>query len=440
MSEVPPPPLAADAAARLPADLRARIAGHGVIEQLLATQHRTRTRRPGDSHLTATLDPESESWYSGAIGEIRVGLMLGTLDPGWWTVLHSVPVGERGSDLDHLVIGPAGVFVVNTKRHLGKRVWAAGHGLRVENHQVPHLRNLELEMSRTEEALRRASGLAVDAVGIVAVVDAASVTVSAPTAILHREAHVMDAVALLPFLGARRRVFSDEQVARIVEAAVRPETWTRTPLPPVDGPLLRLQFEALRARIEAGARLTRPTSSAVSQPRWEVTGRAGPSASKPIRSGRRRPAWFQLLLAIAALAAAWGLFQYSLAQLSAPRVEQGFASPADEQTALLQFAGTTAMLIDEHSPGGIRPDSLTLEPGTSVLRTPDGTTVADLPDGTEASYVPSGDLRTYTLTLTGPQFGTVVTVSPETGVVIVPAQTPGAQNESPAAVGIDVQD
>ncbi|WP_461473676.1 nuclease-related domain-containing protein [Microbacterium sp. HJ5] len=440
MTEADQPPRAADPAGRPRGDLRARIAGHGVIEQLLAAQHRTRTRRPGDDHLTATLDPESESWYSGAIGEIRVGLMLAILDPEWWTVLHSVPVGDRGSDLDHLVIGPAGVFVINTKRHFGKRVWAAGHGLRIENHQVPYLRNLELEISRTEDALRRASGLSVDAVGIVAVVDAASVTVTAPTAILHHEAHVMDADALLSFLSARRRVFSDDQVARIVEAAVRPETWTRTPAPATeDGPLLRLRFEALRVRLEAGGRPIGASPRTAPSTRQRSAGRPGPKGS-PVRASRRGPAWTSLLAGLAALAAAWWLFQYGPGQLTTPPVDPGFSSAAEEQAALIEFAGTTAMLIDEHSPGGTRPDRLALTPGTSVLQTPGGATLVDLPDGTAASYAPSDDLRTYTLTLTGAQFGTVVTVSPETGVILAPAPTPGGQQQSPAASGVDVQD
>ena len=31
-----------------------------------------------------------------------------------WHVIHSVP-SEKGADIDHVVIGPAGVFTLNTK-------------------------------------------------------------------------------------------------------------------------------------------------------------------------------------------------------------------------------------------------------------------------------------------------------------------------------------
>ncbi len=416
----PSPPLPEAEQPPVPS-LRSRIPGHAVIEEMIARQQSTAAERPRDDHLKAHLDPEAESWYSGALGEIRVGLLLGTLDDGW-TVLHSIPVGERGSDLDHLVIGPAGVYVINTKRHFGKRVWAAGHGLRVENHQVPYLRNLELEVSRTEEAVRRTSGLAVDAVGVIAVVDALSVTVTAPPALLHREAHVMDASRLVEFLRGRSRVFSDDQVSRIVEAAVRPDTWTTLPAPATDGDLLRSQFEAMRARVEAGARASNATPRSVPAPLPEQRGprtvRApGARRLRARHGGRGR----RSLLAVATvLFAAWWLLQFALHQISAAPPEPTFASAAAEQAALIESAGTAAMMIDQQSASGIRPDQLVLTPDASVLQTPEGTILVDLPDGTSANYVASADRLTYTLTLTGPQFGTIVSVTPEAGVVPAP--------------------
>ena len=47
------------------------------------------------------LGTESRPWYIGAEGEIAVGRELDELPPGW-TVLHAVPVGTRGSDIDHV--------------------------------------------------------------------------------------------------------------------------------------------------------------------------------------------------------------------------------------------------------------------------------------------------------------------------------------------------
>ena len=35
-------------------------------------------------------------------------------------------VGERGSDIDHLAIGPGGVFTINAKHHAGAKIWVGG--------------------------------------------------------------------------------------------------------------------------------------------------------------------------------------------------------------------------------------------------------------------------------------------------------------------------
>ena len=71
---------------------------------------------------------EERAWRIGADGEERVAAQLAKVakkDPRW-RFLHAIPVGDRGSDIDHLLIGPGGVFTVNAKNHprrkdLGRR-------------------------------------------------------------------------------------------------------------------------------------------------------------------------------------------------------------------------------------------------------------------------------------------------------------------------------
>src|SRR5690606_36128291 len=50
----------------------------------------------------------------GALGELEVGRLLDQLDSEWFA-FHAVPVGSAGSDVDHIVIGPGGVFTINSK-------------------------------------------------------------------------------------------------------------------------------------------------------------------------------------------------------------------------------------------------------------------------------------------------------------------------------------
>jgi nuclease-like protein len=64
---------------------------------------------------------EERDWAVGADGEEEVAWRLRKLG-GEWHVIHSVPVGEKGADIDHVVIGPGGVFTLNAKNHSRHRV------------------------------------------------------------------------------------------------------------------------------------------------------------------------------------------------------------------------------------------------------------------------------------------------------------------------------
>jgi hypothetical protein len=44
-----------------------------------------------------------------------------------WHVLHAVPIGTRGTDIDHVVIGPFGLVTVNTKT-TSTSVWVGEFG------------------------------------------------------------------------------------------------------------------------------------------------------------------------------------------------------------------------------------------------------------------------------------------------------------------------
>jgi hypothetical protein len=58
------------------------------------------------------LHPDAVDAYRGALGERQMGGLLAGLGAGW-RVLHAVPYGEF-DEIDHLVIGPPGVFAVTS--------------------------------------------------------------------------------------------------------------------------------------------------------------------------------------------------------------------------------------------------------------------------------------------------------------------------------------
>lgn len=67
--------------------------------------------------LRSAVEPVAERWGRGAAGERKVGAILDGLGPDWHA-LHGVWLG-RG-DIDHVLVGPGGVFTVETKSHRGR--------------------------------------------------------------------------------------------------------------------------------------------------------------------------------------------------------------------------------------------------------------------------------------------------------------------------------
>jgi Nuclease-related domain len=64
--------------------------------------------------------PEAAAWRRGAVGERRTARMLGPLERQGWAVLHDLAVPGSRANIDHLVIGPGGVFVIDSKQYRGR--------------------------------------------------------------------------------------------------------------------------------------------------------------------------------------------------------------------------------------------------------------------------------------------------------------------------------
>jgi hypothetical protein len=102
------------------------------------------------------LDNEARAWALGAEGERRVAAALQGL-PAGWHVLHDrlLRPGLSGSNLDHVVVGPCGVFLIDAKN------WSGRIGVYRETlwqHAGRHLpKEAELDaLSRSAGAMERA--------------------------------------------------------------------------------------------------------------------------------------------------------------------------------------------------------------------------------------------------------------------------------------------
>jgi hypothetical protein len=63
--------------------------------------------------------PEAVAWRRGAAGERRTARLLGPLERHGWAVLHDLAIPRSQANLDHLLIGPGGVFAIDSKQYRG---------------------------------------------------------------------------------------------------------------------------------------------------------------------------------------------------------------------------------------------------------------------------------------------------------------------------------
>lgn len=167
---------------------------------------------------------QERAWRLGAKGEALVGKQLSKLGPEW-RALHSVPIGNRGSDIDHVVMGPGGVYTINAKNHPHKEVWVHGNNIFVSGTRVHYARNSRYEADRAHRILSEAVGFPVPVVGLIAFIGVhEGFTVKAQPK--DGRVHVLIRRRLADWLSRRGTVLYPDQLAAIYEVARRSTTWT----------------------------------------------------------------------------------------------------------------------------------------------------------------------------------------------------------------------
>ena len=102
------------------------------------------------------------SWPRGTKGERVVGRRLARLGRDGWDVLRAVPE-QGGDEIEHLVVGPPGVFTVSTLHHRGARIRVGGQVVWVDDAIREYLRNARIEAARVSRRLSEAQGAGVGA-------------------------------------------------------------------------------------------------------------------------------------------------------------------------------------------------------------------------------------------------------------------------------------
>lgn len=205
--------------------------------------------RSGVSRLfgRSPLSDDSRPWYLGALGELQVADQLAKLGPDW-TVLHSVPIGERGSDIDHVVIGAVGVFTINTKFHDDARVWVGSKRLLVNGQKTDHLRNSRFEAQRVARALTATAGRPIDVQPVIVLVGIRSITVRERPG----DVTVLRETELVRWLHHRPAALDADLRERLATATAQRDQWAAPAVQALEPDLPA--FAALRREVDTARR------------------------------------------------------------------------------------------------------------------------------------------------------------------------------------------
>jgi hypothetical protein len=70
--------------------------------------------------LRFRLSADTLAWRRGATGERRTARLLARLERHGWAVLHDLAIPGSAANIDHLLIGPGGVVVIDSKQYRGR--------------------------------------------------------------------------------------------------------------------------------------------------------------------------------------------------------------------------------------------------------------------------------------------------------------------------------
>jgi hypothetical protein len=122
----------------------------------------------------ARRDDDAAKWRRGAVGEQRTARLLRPLERRGYIVLHDRALG-RSSDtanIDHLVIGPTGVIVVDSKhwhKHTMVKTGRRGHVWVGRTRGSKVVAGLAVERRRVSQVLTAESGTEIQAYGVLAI-------------------------------------------------------------------------------------------------------------------------------------------------------------------------------------------------------------------------------------------------------------------------------
>ncbi|NUU24527.1 MAG: NERD domain-containing protein, partial [Streptomycetaceae bacterium] len=201
-------------------DLAANRPGQAVAEHAAELSPRPWLRRLARLFRIRTA---ATSWEVGAAGERVVAGALADLEGRGWYVLQSVRL-PGGADNDHVVIGPGGVFTVNTKHHRKARIWVGDEMAKVNGTKAPYPPKSRAEAARASRVLSAAYGRHVPVQPVLAFVRPGRIT-DGQTGAPQRRVVVADGQMLAFVLGGLPTKLDRATVDAVYAVARDARTW-----------------------------------------------------------------------------------------------------------------------------------------------------------------------------------------------------------------------
>lgn len=190
---------------------------------------------------TPPLVPASRDAYRDALGELLVGDLLENLGQRW-DVLHDIPLGS--STLDHLVIGPTGVFAVRVA-NLGDREVLVDGGRLVAGEPTDDVAEAARQAAVASAHLSEAAGSPVLAEPLLVVVRPRRLVVRGPEA----SVRVVASSELERALTRAPRTLGGDEVARVSDLADLESTWPAPHGQALDVQTLHRSFALVREQV-----------------------------------------------------------------------------------------------------------------------------------------------------------------------------------------------
>ncbi len=202
-------------------DLALHEPGHAVLAALHA-----RLGPAAAATGAPALTPDQAALAVAYVGEVDVSAALDRLSSRW-RVLHSVPARDAGTGVDHVIIGPTGIFTIMSRNHSGSHVTVAGDTVVAAGRQESYVPDARLGAQQAQGALAGDVALASAVFPTIAIVGASLQVTRSPDYV-----SVLDATGLVDWLSALPDRLTQAQVVAAYDVLRWSDAWTTAAPPP----------------------------------------------------------------------------------------------------------------------------------------------------------------------------------------------------------------